>query len=101
MTLQCLTNVDKFHPAGIEAGGEMDLGLEAPGGEFYDDSGENIEEERGPDYLCPRDDTRPIPKGRSIAHLCNKDGKGFICCLTSILLARWPGSSKSLQRFFG
>jgi hypothetical protein len=53
----------------------MDLGLEASGGDFHEDSGEIIEEERVLDYSCPSDDTMPIPKGRSIVHLCIKDGK--------------------------
>jgi hypothetical protein len=94
-------DVDELHPTGIEADGEMDLGLEASGGGSHHDSGEIIEGEGGADYLCPSDNTRLIPKSRSIAHLCIKDGSPFIRCSTSKSLARWPESSKSLQRFFG
>jgi hypothetical protein len=55
----------------------MYLGLEASGEEFHHGSGEIIEGVRGPDHSCPSANTRPIPKGRSIAHLCIKDGKAI------------------------
>jgi hypothetical protein len=62
---------NKSHPAGVKAGREICLGLEASGGGT---SGDIIEGEGGADYSCPSDDHRPIPKGRSIAHQCIKDG---------------------------
>jgi hypothetical protein len=58
-------------PAGVEAGREICLGLEASGGGT---SGDIIKREGGADYLCPSDDHRLIPIGRLIAHQCIKDG---------------------------
>jgi hypothetical protein len=62
---------NKSPPAGVVAGREICLGLEASGGGT---SGDIIKGEGGADYSCPSNDHRPIPKGRSIAHLCIKVG---------------------------